>query len=445
MLTRTSADSLIFPPCRPRVFRRVLALVVTILVVVVVFFFFHVDRLTTGLVNQDCSFWQRQSRYGQTNFPIEKCPNMTRLSHQRKQRLHHQHWLSCTVLCVTILWGSTIRAFSPSRSSVLNSTSAFWTTLSSSLPSPLSPLPSSTSLFGIHTSSYFATDIFKSVAERRADTFWSQPRSALEIRSFIENALEAIEGPAKENGLVEKNDDTESGPVVRVLLNEPPLIAIDNFASDAQCDAIMAAAIREGLTESRVGIDQSLDESRTSDTAWLHSDKDFADGAGVTTHTGNDSGHLSVPVMQVLAERVSRVCGIPPCNMESLQVVRYRPGQQFQVHTDHQDDFNEVPIRGRLCTCLLYLKEPEAGGETRFYEYDIRVPPKKGTVIFWWNTLERPGCPGYHPEMFLNVDNKMRHAGEPVEAGEKWICNRWVHPVDCGKDVRGYNSHTRSY
>jgi hypothetical protein len=58
------------------------------------------------------------------------------------------------------------------------------------------------------------------------------------------------------------------------------------------------------------------------------------------------------------------------------------------------------------------------------------------TAVFFFNTRERPGMEGYDPEMFLNVDLKMRHAGLPVLEGEKWICNRWNHPIEYGAGVR---------
>jgi len=31
----------------------------------------------------------------------------------------------------------------------------------------------------------------------------------------------------------------------------------------------------------------------------------------------------------------------------------------------------------------------------------------------------------------------MRHAGLPVGAGEKWVCNKWIHPIDFGAGVKG--------
>jgi len=92
--------------------------------------------------------------------------------------------------------------------------------------------------------------------------------------------------------------------------------------------------------------------------------------------------------------------------------------------------FNELACGGRLCTCLVYLNDSEqsqkesaadndregefSGGQTEFPEFNTAVEPKKGSCLFFWNCIEKPGSAGYHKDMFLNVDIKLRHAGLPV-------------------------------
>ena len=97
--------------------------------------------------------------------------------------------------------------------------------------------------------------------------------------------------------------------------------------------------------------------------------------------------------------------------------------------------FNDFDCGGRLCTCLVYLNDSEqsllkaeelctrntvtegrehkfTGGETMFPEFHAAIQPKKGSALFFFNTLERPGSSNYNSEMFLNVDRKLRHAGK---------------------------------
>jgi len=52
------------------------------------------------------------------------------------------------------------------------------------------------------------------------------------------------------------------------------------------------------------------------------------------------------------------------------------------------------------------------GGETMFPEFHAAIQPMKGSALFFFNTLERPGSMNYNADMFLNVDRKLRHAGE---------------------------------
>jgi len=77
------------------------------------------------------------------------------------------------------------------------------------------------------------------------------------------------------------------------------------------------------------------------------------------------------------------------------------------------------------------------GGDTLFPEFHASITPKKGSALFFWNVLERPGSEDYQVDMFLNVDTKLRHAGLPVLSGEKWVANRWIHPRNFGAGVRG--------
>ena len=67
----------------------------------------------------------------------------------------------------------------------------------------------------------------------------------------------------------------------------------------------------------------------------------------------------------------------------------------------------------RLATVILYLNEPEQGGDTAFVDRDLRVTPTKGNAVFF---------------SYLSADasSKTLHAGLPVLAGEKWIANKWL-------------------
>jgi len=125
-----------------------------------------------------------------------------------------------------------------------------------------------------------------------------------------------------------------------------------------------------------MGAEQEESGHRTSSTAWLHEDR------------------CPLP-LRTFATRTAALSGLPPRNMENLQVVRYEPGEEFRMHTDHLDSFNDFDCGGRLCTLLVYLNDSEqsmtigvgegttfTGGQTMFPEFRAAITPKKGVRAF---------------------------------------------------------------
>eukprot|EP00527_Entomoneis_sp_CCMP2396_P009301 CAMPEP_0198138244 /NCGR_PEP_ID=MMETSP1443-20131203/1667_1 /TAXON_ID=186043 /ORGANISM="Entomoneis sp., Strain CCMP2396" /LENGTH=332 /DNA_ID=CAMNT_0043799943 /DNA_START=85 /DNA_END=1083 /DNA_ORIENTATION=+ len=250
--------------------------------------------------------------------------------------------------------------------------------------------------------------------------FWKKEQSQEAIRAHVQNCLYQVEPSASKSS-------------IEVISAEPPLLVIHDFLSAPMCQDLIQAAKNSGkMQRSTTGAMQRKSLSRTSSTVWLN-DEDC-------------SGPL-----RLLAEKVSLISGLPPSHMENLQVCQYEPGERFNLHTDHQVSFNELDCRGRLATCLIYLAEPEEGGQTWFPDVlqkegeaddkgrEVYLPAKRGSAVFFWNSIEKPGQPNYTPLMDLSVDPRMAHAGLPVEQGEKWICNRWIHPINFDSGVVGLN------
>jgi len=76
----------------------------------------------------------------------------------------------------------------------------------------------------------------------------------------------------------------------------------------------------------------------------------------------------------------------------------------------------------RFVTLLLYLNEPEAGGQTAFplakdesTGEPIFTHPGKGSAVLFYNLL---------PDG--NTDDTTLHAALPVVKGEKWLANFWI-------------------
>ena len=203
---------------------------------------------------------------------------------------------------------------------------------------------------------------------------------------------------------------------IEVVSVDPPLMYIHDFIDETVCDEIVKAAELKSLYRSTVGSEQNEENIRTSTQAWLREDDEEL----------NSSGHKSpVNELRHIATKVSKLTCLPPDHQENLQVVRYEAGQQFDIHLDHLDEFNDLEVRGRVATCLMYLNDGFEGGETFFPEFNFKAIPKKGSATFWFNTIEKPGGTDYNAKGFLTADEKLRHAGL-VTNGTKYICNRWV-------------------
>ncbi len=111
--------------------------------------------------------------------------------------------------------------------------------------------------------------------------------------------------------------------------------------------------------------------------------------------------------------RIADIAGCHPDRLEALQVLRYTVGQQYRAHHDFFGLASPHAAAGgdRVGTCLVYLAQPEAGGQTVLPALRMTVEPVPGHALWF-------AYPGN--------DARLLHGGEPVEAGEKWVLTGWV-------------------
>jgi hypothetical protein len=126
-------------------------------------------------------------------------------------------------------------------------------------------------------------------------------------------------------------------------------------------------------------------------------------------------------VMMLIWERVATAWGLSFTAMEGPQVLHYAVGQQFAPHEDFlypeiPDQAADIAARGqRAQTLLVYLNEGFEGGETDFPTLGLKFKGRKGDALMFANVLA-DGSP----------DRRMRHAGLPPTAGEKWLLSQWI-------------------
>lgn len=189
--------------------------------------------------------------------------------------------------------------------------------------------------------------------------------------------------------------DPEESPAGEVVLESPRTLCFRGFFTEGECDYLAAVAAPRMkpsvVVDERTG-KQVPNPIRTSDGAdfpWL----------------------LADPAVTALGRRIAAASGTGFDQGEPLQVLRYRPGQQYKPHLDAIAGLDNQ----RILTMIVYLTDDYQGGETRFLRSGFTFRGGKGDALLFHNTL-----PDGQP------DPASEHAGLPVTSGVKLIASRWI-------------------
>ena len=217
----------------------------------------------------------------------------------------------------------------------------------------------------------------------------SDPAAARQIEIIDNMALAADGAP-------------DALPTPQMLRDDPRIILIPGLFTAAECAYLIQAA--EPLIEPSVVIDPRTghfvrDPVRTSDAAAFPL-------------------ALENPAIHALNRRLAAATGTEVAQGEPLQVLRYRPGQEYKLHVDALPP--QVDNQ-RVLTALVYLNEDFEGGETDFPALGLSVRGKSGDALIFPN-VDDNGRP----------DQRLRHAGKPVRNGQKLLASRWIRarPLD---------------
>lgn len=165
---------------------------------------------------------------------------------------------------------------------------------------------------------------------------------------------------------------------------------IDSFASLSRFHMVNGASVRRGLEESAW---IELNVTRLADAAFLASFRRTIDTALARYNAD-----------------VGLTIGIPNSGTTSdLVIKQYRPGgaERFQLHFDAVNH-----LAHRYLVLLWYLNDVEDGGETRFPQLDLTIPPRAGRLLMF---------PPYW--MF-------QHEGVPPQSGNKYIVSTYFMFTD---------------
>jgi prolyl 4-hydroxylase len=143
--------------------------------------------------------------------------------------------------------------------------------------------------------------------------------------------------------------------------------------------------------------------------------------SGVRRSEGAHFGYAENAVVARIEARVAALTGIPIPHGEPLQLLHYPSGGEYEPHHDYFDPAFEGTAAmlkqggQRVATVVMYLQEPELGGDTYFPELELSVRPRRGSAVYFEYCNARG-----------ELDSRCLHAGMPVQRGHKWIATKWL-------------------
>lgn len=228
-------------------------------------------------------------------------------------------------------------------------------------------------------------------------------------------------------------EQVESLPLAELPQNRPltirqvcfdfPVFTIENFLSPTECQALIK--LGEPTLKQSTAVENDKLVIRKYRNSWT----------GFISQSGKPSTH---PIVNRVLTQVSVLSGYPIEHLESINIVRYRPGEQYKAHFDsfEPDNVNIMGREGqRIMTFFVYLNDvpEECGGATYFPNVNLRVQPKVGSCTVWFNT--DPTGKLRYPKSF--------HGGQKIRATPnypnpvKYALNIWVRQNChcCGKPL----------
>ena len=194
-------------------------------------------------------------------------------------------------------------------------------------------------------------------------------------------------------------------PAAETLHDSPSIRRFSGVIPEVVLDALIAWASplvrRSSIVDARTG-EVRADPMRTSSHVTL----------GPRQHDH---------VLEAIEQCIARVCGVSALHGEFVQILRYRPGEEFKPHVDYFNESGEATYRSladggqRADTVLVYLNDGYEGGATAFPELGLAVQGRRGDILHFHN-LDAAGV-GHKDSL---------HAGTPVTSGEKWLLSKWI-------------------
>ena len=182
---------------------------------------------------------------------------------------------------------------------------------------------------------------------------------------------------------------------------------------------------------------------------------DSQSGGSVIDNIRTSSGTFLAPnqdeTLAAVQMRVAELAMLPQENQEALQVLHYGLSEKYGAHMDTFFDARHIGENDggqRIATALMFLNEPDEGGETVFPNVPasnegpgwsacardaLAHRPKTGDLILFWS-LTPSG----------EIDPGTTHTACPVIRGEKWSAPLWIRQVRSGAGASASACFTHS-
>jgi prolyl 4-hydroxylase len=192
---------------------------------------------------------------------------------------------------------------------------------------------------------------------------------------------------------------------VEMKSDSPKMMLLHNFLTPDECDDLIALGEKHKFKRSTV---------QGSSTDEVSKER--------TSHTYNFE-RKQTKLINDIEQRATLFCPFSTKNVENLQIVRYNPGQQYKHHYDYfvpgREGTDVALKRGgqRHVTFFVYLNDMspgETGGQTDFPNLNMKIAPRKGTAVMWYNVENG------------KEDDRTYHAGLPPVMSTKYGLNIWV-------------------
>ncbi len=193
-------------------------------------------------------------------------------------------------------------------------------------------------------------------------------------------------------------------PAMRVAVERPRIVVIDNFASAEECGWLIERG-RPDLRRARV----------------YHGSEKLETAEERTNSEADFTVFRADVLLSLIRERMAVATRAPTSHFEITKLLHYRGDEHFGLHADFlelntPELVREVEIRGqRSMTFLVYLNDDYEGGETEFPKVGFRFKGGRGGAMFFTN-IDAAGLPDYSTV----------HAGLPPTRGEKWLLSQWI-------------------